>query len=56
MILNPEFAVEILSSMSHSNAVAALKCRELGGRAGLPSFNEALEFMAEEKRRVYCNA
>ena len=43
---------DIARCLDFSNAVAALKCRELGGRAGLPSFNEALEFMAEEKRLV----
>ena len=29
-----------------SNAVAALKCRRLGGRAGIPSLDEALSFLA----------
>lgn len=43
---------DIARCLDFSNAVAALKCRELGGRAGLPSFDEALEFMAEEKRLV----
>ena len=42
---------DIARCLDFSNAVAALKCRDLGGRAGLPSFNEALEFMAEEKHR-----
>jgi len=31
--------------LDFSNAVAALKCRDLGGRAGLPTFNEAVTFM-----------
>ncbi len=42
---------DIARCLDFSNAVAALKCRDLGGRASLPSFDEALEFMAEEKRR-----
>jgi len=36
--------------LDFSNAVAALKCRELGGRASLPSFDETLKFMAKNKR------
>jgi ribokinase len=32
-----------------SNAVAALKCRKLGGRAGIPSFAEAVEFISRER-------
>lgn len=36
--------------LDFSNAVAALKCRDLGGRAGLPSFDEVLEFMGKGKR------
>lgn len=32
-----------------SNAVAALKCRKLGGRAGIPSFSEAVEFISRER-------
>jgi sulfofructose kinase len=31
-----------------SNAVAALKCRRLGGRAGIPSLEEALAFLSRE--------
>jgi sugar/nucleoside kinase (ribokinase family) len=30
-----------------SNAAAALKCRFLGGRKGIPSLQEALQFLAE---------
>ena len=30
-----------------SNAVAALKCRRLGGRAGIPDLAEALRFLRE---------
>jgi len=37
--------------LDFSNAVAALKCRDLGGRAGLPSFDEVLAFMARGTRR-----
>ena len=37
--------------LDFSNGVAALKCRKLGGRGGLPSFNEALAFMTESQER-----
>lgn len=37
--------------LDFSNAVAALKCRDLGGGAGLPRFNEVLEFIEKGKRR-----
>ena len=30
-----------------ANAVAAMKCRRLGGRAGIPTLEEALEFLGE---------
>ncbi len=30
-----------------ANAVAAMKCRRLGGRTGIPTLEEALEFLAE---------
>ncbi len=33
------------------NAVAALKCRDLGGRSALPTFSEALAFMVQGARR-----
>ncbi|MCX5752129.1 MAG: PfkB family carbohydrate kinase [Candidatus Krumholzibacteria bacterium] len=32
-----------------ANAVAALKCRRLGGRAGIPSLSEALAFLSRER-------
>jgi len=32
-----------------ANAVAALKCRKLGGRAGIPTLAEALAFLARER-------
>jgi sulfofructose kinase len=32
-----------------ANAVAALKCRRLGGRAGIPNLSEALAFLARER-------
>jgi sulfofructose kinase len=35
-----------------SNAVAAMKCRRLGGRAGIPDLNEALAFLKERKPDV----
>ena len=42
---------DISRCLDFSNAVAALKCRELGGRASLPSFDETLKFMVDDKRR-----
>ena len=41
---------DLMRCLDFSNAVAALKCRDLGGRAGLPSFSEALAFMKGGKR------
>jgi sulfofructose kinase len=32
-----------------ANAVAALKCRRLGGRAGIPSLSETLAFLSRER-------
>jgi sulfofructose kinase len=32
-----------------ANAVAAMKCRRLGGRTGIPTLNEALAFLAERR-------
>jgi sugar/nucleoside kinase (ribokinase family) len=36
---------DLTRCLDFSNAVAALKCRDLGGRAGLPTFDEAVIFM-----------
>ena len=36
---------DLARCLAFSNAVAALKCRDLGGRAGLPTFDEAVTFM-----------
>jgi ribokinase len=33
-----------------ANACAAMKCRKLGGRAGIPNFDEAMVFMKSFKR------
>jgi sugar/nucleoside kinase (ribokinase family) len=41
---------DLTRCLDFSNAVAALKCRDLGGRAGLPSFSEAIAFMENGKR------
>lgn len=41
---------DLMRCLDFSNAVAALKCRDLGGRAGLPSFSEAIAFMENGKR------
>ena len=42
---------DLTRCLDFSNAVAALKCRKLGGRGGLPPFNEALGFMTESQER-----
>lgn len=36
--------------LDFSNAVAAIKCRKLGGRAGIPCFDEVIALMDENKR------
>ena len=36
--------------LDFSNAVAALKCRKLGGRAGIPNLDEVMELMETDKR------
>ena len=40
----------LMRCLDFSNAVAALKCRGLGGRAALPSFDEALAYLSEGER------
>jgi sugar/nucleoside kinase (ribokinase family) len=37
--------------LDFSNAVAAFKCRDLGGRSMLANFDEVLQFMKKDKRR-----
>ncbi len=44
---------DLMRCLDFSNAVAALKCRGLGGRAALPTFVEAVEFMERGERRIY---
>lgn len=41
---------DLKQCLDFSNAVAALKCRDLGGRAALPSFDQVLEFMVKDRR------
>ena len=40
---------DTLRACTFANAVAALKCRKLGGRAGIPNLSEALAFLARER-------
>ncbi len=40
---------DVLQACTFSNAVAALKCRKLGGRAGIPALPEALAFISRER-------
>ena len=41
---------DLNSCLDFSNAVAALKCQKLGGRAGIPCFDEVMELMEQDKR------
>jgi ribokinase len=36
---------EIVDILSFANAVAALKCRDLGGRKGIPTLEEVQKFL-----------
>jgi sugar/nucleoside kinase (ribokinase family) len=38
-------------TLTFANAVAAMKCRTLGGRRGIPRMPEAAEFLAEHGHR-----
>jgi sugar/nucleoside kinase (ribokinase family) len=40
---------EVVEILRFANAVAALKCRSLGGRKGIPSLEEVQRFLFEEK-------
>ncbi|MDD4857155.1 MAG: PfkB family carbohydrate kinase [Candidatus Krumholzibacteria bacterium] len=40
---------DILRVCTFANAVAALKCRRLGGRAGIPNLSETLAFLEHER-------
>ena len=54
-VFHGAFAVGLLESWpvsavtAFASAVAAMKCRSLGGRAGIPSRAEALSFLRERK-------
>jgi sulfofructose kinase len=43
---------DTVRSCIFSNAVAALKCRRLGGRAGIPTLPEALDFISRHRPGV----
>jgi len=43
-------------TLTFANAVAALKCRSLGGRAGIPGLPETLAFLAERGHREIAEA
>jgi sulfofructose kinase len=40
---------DTLRACTFANAVAALKCRKLGGRAGIPNLSETLAFLSRER-------
>jgi sugar/nucleoside kinase (ribokinase family) len=39
---------ELINILRFANAVAALKCRDLGGRKGIPTLEEAYELLKED--------
>jgi len=41
--------LDTMRACTFANAVAALKCRRLGGRAGIPTLSGALAFLARER-------
>ena len=41
---------EVTETLRFANAVAALKCRDLGGRKGIPSLKEAQQFLTDPAR------
>jgi sulfofructose kinase len=41
--------LDTLRACTFANAAAALKCRRLGGRAGIPTLSETLAFLAREQ-------
>ena len=38
-------------TLTFANAVAAMKCRALGGRTGIPRLGEVIEFLADRGHR-----
>jgi sulfofructose kinase len=44
--------LDTMRACAFANAVAALKCRRLGGRAGIPTLSEALAFLSRERPRM----
>jgi ribokinase len=40
---------DIKKTVEFASAVAAMKCRELGGRTGIPALQEAMRFLREER-------
>lgn len=44
---------ELRQAVEFASAVAAIKCRHLGGRAGIPTFEETLEFLAARETRHF---
>jgi sugar/nucleoside kinase (ribokinase family) len=43
---------EVIEILRFANAVAALKCRYLGGREGIPTLNEAQKFLSEMEHSI----
>jgi ribokinase len=41
--------LDTMQACTFANAVAALKCRKLGGRAGIPTLSETLAFLERER-------
>ena len=44
---------ELGKAAEFASAVAAIKCRQLGGRAGIPTFEKTMEFLADRETRHF---
>ena len=44
---------ELMKTVEFASAVAAIKCRQLGGRAGIPDLEQALRFLRETDSRYF---
>jgi|WetSurMetagenome_2_1015567.scaffolds.fasta_scaffold11023_3 sulfofructose kinase len=44
--------LDTMQACTFANASAALKCRRLGGRTGIPTLSEALAFLSRERPRM----
>ena len=47
---------ELKKSIEFASAVAAIKCKKMGGRAGIPTFAETLNFLRGRETKYFNNA